>query len=194
MDREAWQTTVHGVTKRVGHDLVTKQQHKLVLSALRVHPVCWFGLPSFTLVFYSWYEVLFLYLVPRCQYLIWWWAGTLATLNPWKLKRSWSSTVDSGASEPHLYSLSTLQVSSREVSGFLFILLSFRGLWFCGRGWECEKVGMGCAEYSISNFGLGANDVSIQNVWTCLKHPSDANSVWCWGSCAMSICCRVSVE
>ena len=25
MDRGAWQATVHGVTKRVGHDLVTKQ-------------------------------------------------------------------------------------------------------------------------------------------------------------------------
>ena len=49
MDRGAWQATVHGVTKRVGHNLVTKQQHKLVLSALRVNPVCWFGLSSFTL-------------------------------------------------------------------------------------------------------------------------------------------------
>ena len=26
MDRGAWQATVHGVTKRVGHDLATKQQ------------------------------------------------------------------------------------------------------------------------------------------------------------------------
>ena len=26
MDRGAWQATVHGITKRVGHDLATKQQ------------------------------------------------------------------------------------------------------------------------------------------------------------------------
>ena len=27
MDRGAWQATVHRLTERVGHDLVTKQQH-----------------------------------------------------------------------------------------------------------------------------------------------------------------------
>ena len=37
--------------------------------------------------------------------------------------------------------------------------------------------GDGVCRYSISDFGLGASDVSIQNVWTCLKHPCDANCV-----------------
>ena len=27
MDRGAWQVTVHGISKRVRHDLATKQQH-----------------------------------------------------------------------------------------------------------------------------------------------------------------------
>ena len=35
-------------SQTVGHNLVTKQP-ELVLSALRVSPVCWFGLSSFTL-------------------------------------------------------------------------------------------------------------------------------------------------
>ena len=33
MDREAWQATVHGVT-RVGHDLMTEQQHNGRLTML----------------------------------------------------------------------------------------------------------------------------------------------------------------
>ena len=33
MDREAWHATVHGVYKKAGHDLVTKQQQQMFLVA-----------------------------------------------------------------------------------------------------------------------------------------------------------------
>ena len=32
-DREAWQAAVHGVAKRVGHDLMTEQQQPILHSA-----------------------------------------------------------------------------------------------------------------------------------------------------------------
>ena len=31
MDRRAWQATVHGVSKRVGHDLVTKTHTHIII-------------------------------------------------------------------------------------------------------------------------------------------------------------------
>ena len=38
MDRGTWQATVHGVAKKIGHDLVTKQHHHHLFS----HPLSHF--------------------------------------------------------------------------------------------------------------------------------------------------------
>jgi len=39
MDRGAWQATVHGGCKKVGHDLVTKQQQQYVMSHVAIEPL-----------------------------------------------------------------------------------------------------------------------------------------------------------
>ena len=50
MDRGAWRATFHGVAKRVGHNLATKQQQSLVIiCGLQAAPMLTFNLVDATI-------------------------------------------------------------------------------------------------------------------------------------------------